>query len=43
MIGIIWSDRHPGPFFQLKVSRECKEMILFPGEMVDKLDCQLPL
>lgn len=33
MIGIVWSDRHPGPFFQVGVSRELKEMVLFPGEM----------
>lgn len=33
MIGIVCSDRHLGPFSQERVSRELREMILFPGEM----------
>lgn len=33
MIGIVWSDRHLGPFYEARVSRELREMILFPGEV----------
>lgn len=33
MIDIVWSDKHLGPFFKVRVSRELEEMILFPGEI----------